>query len=191
MVGTNVGAEVFHIGSPSDQTGSDFQSVRSRSTHSLSHPTTSPVSFGPIGSPSVSGSLIPEGAVSSPGLMSDVGSAGASFCAGVQPSSSGGRIQSLPGLPLSDPPRVTGAYGVPAYDPDFGMSVRRSDTVSHPQITAQNYSLTLPRPQQNWLGKSKHAKRKRCWFLSSTSLPHTLKWCTTIRYRSQKMLKVR
>ena len=31
MVGTSVGAEVFHIGSPSDQTGSDFQSVRSRS----------------------------------------------------------------------------------------------------------------------------------------------------------------
>ena len=58
MIGTNVGAEVFHIGSPSDQTGSDFQSVRSRSTHSLSHPTTSPVSFGPIGSPSVSGSAI-------------------------------------------------------------------------------------------------------------------------------------
>ena len=88
MVGVNVGAEVFHIGSPSDQTGSDFQSVRSRSTHSLSHPTTSPVSFGPIGSSSVSGISIPEGAVSSPGLMSDVGSAGASFCAGVQPSSS-------------------------------------------------------------------------------------------------------
>ena len=124
MLGTNVGAEVFHIGSPSDQTGSDFQSVRSRSTHSLSHPTTSPVSFGPIGSPSVSGSLIPEGAVSSPGLMSDVGSAGASFCAGLQPSSSGGRVQSPPGLPLSDPPRVTRAYGVPAYDPDFGLGCR-------------------------------------------------------------------
>ena len=124
MIGTNVGAEVFHIGSPSDQTGSDFQSVRSRSTHSLSHPTTSPVSFGPIGSPSVSGSLIPEGAVSSPGLMSDVGSAGASFCAGLQPSSSGGRVQSPPGLPLSDPPRVTRAYGVPAYDPDFGLGCR-------------------------------------------------------------------
>ena len=51
MVGTSVGAEVFHIGSPSDQTGSEtgsdyFPSVRSRSTHSLSHPTTSPVSFG-------------------------------------------------------------------------------------------------------------------------------------------------
>ena len=92
MVGTNVGAEVFHIGSPSDQTGSDFQSVRSRSTQSLSHPTTSPMSFGPIGSPSVAGSVFPDRAVSSPGLMSDVAgsaSAGASFCAGVQPSSSG------------------------------------------------------------------------------------------------------
>ena len=104
MIGTNVGAEVFHIGSPSDQTGSDFQSVRSRSTHSLSHPTTSPVSFGPIGSPSVSGSAIPEG--------------------GVQPSSSGGRIPTPPGLPLSAPPRVTGAYGVTAYDPDFGLGCR-------------------------------------------------------------------
>ena len=124
MVGTNVGAEVFHIGSPSDQTGSDFQSVRSRSTHSLSHPTTSPVSFGPIGSPSVSGNPIPEGAVSSPGLMSDVGSAGASFCAGVPPLGSGGRIPTPPGLPLSDPPRVTGAYGVTAYDPDFGLGCR-------------------------------------------------------------------
>ena len=117
----------FHIGSPSDQTGSDFQSVRSRSTHSLSHPTTSPVSFGPIGSPSVSGSLIPEGAVSSPGLMSDVagsGSADPSFCAGYPSSSSGGRVQTPPGLPLTDPPRVTGAYGVPAYDPDFGLGSR-------------------------------------------------------------------
>ena len=57
MVGTNVGAEVFHIGSPSDQTGSDFQSARSRSTQGLSHPTTSPVSCGPVGSPSVAGSV--------------------------------------------------------------------------------------------------------------------------------------
>ena len=40
--------------------------------------------------------------MSSPGLMSDVGSAGASLCAGIQPSSSGGRVQSPPGLPLSD-----------------------------------------------------------------------------------------
>ena len=125
MVGTNVRAEVFHIGSPSDQTGSDFQSVRSRSTQSLSQPTTSPVSFGPIGSPSVAGSVFPDRAVSSPGLMSDVAgsaSAGASFCAGFPPSSSGGSISGPPGLPLSDPPRVTGAYGVPAYDPDFGLA---------------------------------------------------------------------
>ena len=124
MVGTNVGAEVFHIGSPSDQTGSEFQSVRSRSTHSLSHPTTSPASFGPIGSPSISGNPIPAGAVSSPGLMSDVGSAGASFCAGVPSLGSGGRIPTPPGLPLSDPPSVTGAYGVTAYDPDFGLGCR-------------------------------------------------------------------
>ena len=32
LVGSAVGAEVFHIGSPSDQQGSEFQSVRSRST---------------------------------------------------------------------------------------------------------------------------------------------------------------
>ena len=143
MVGTNVGAEVFYIGSPSDQTGSDFQSVRSRSTHSLSHPTTSPDSFGPIGSPSVSVSAIPEGAVSSPVLMSDVagpGSSGTSFCAGVQPSSSGGSISSPPGLPLSDPPRVAGAYGVPAYDPDFGLGSRGNAV--DPQV-----SIPPPPPQ--------------------------------------------
>ena len=69
MVGTSVGAEVFHIGSPSDQTGSDFQSVRSRSTQGLSHPTTSPVSFGPIGSPSVARNILPDRAVSSPGMI--------------------------------------------------------------------------------------------------------------------------
>ena len=143
MVGTNVGAEVFHIGSPSDQTGSDFQSVRSRSTHSLSHPTTSPVSFGPIGSPSVTGSVFPDRAVSSPGSMSDVAgsaSAGASFCAGVPPLSSGGSISGPPGLPLSDPPRVTGAYGVPAYDPDFGLGSRGNAV--DPQI-----SIPPPPPQ--------------------------------------------
>ena len=89
--------------------------IKLEAIFTVSHPTTSPVSFGPIGSPSVSGSLIPEGAVSSPGLMSDVagsGSANASFCAGYPSSSSGGRIQSPPGLPSSDPPRVTGAFGV-------------------------------------------------------------------------------
>ena len=58
MVGTSVGVELFHIGSPSDQTGRDFQSVRSRSTYSLSHPTTSPVSFVPIGSPSLAANVV-------------------------------------------------------------------------------------------------------------------------------------
>ena len=51
MVGSGVGAEVYHIGSPSDQTGNDFQSVRSGSTTGLTHPTSSPVSLGPVGSP--------------------------------------------------------------------------------------------------------------------------------------------
>ena len=146
LVGSAVGAEVFHIGSPSDQQGSDFQSVRSRSTQQSlpTHPSTSPVSFGPIGSPSISGSAPPGGAMSSPGMMSDIVQG---FCAGNPPSSSGGvqippmssggvqiptmssggtsgRIQSPPGLPLTDPPRVTGAYGVPAYDPVFGFASR-------------------------------------------------------------------
>ena len=146
LVGSAVGAEVFHIGSPSDQQGSDFQSVRSRSTQQSlpTHPSTSPVSFGPIGSPSISGSAPPGGAMSSPGMMSDIGQG---FCAGTPPSSSGGvqippmssggvqippmssggtsgRLQSPPGLPLTDPPRVTGAYGIPAYDPVFGFASR-------------------------------------------------------------------
>ena len=83
-----MGAEVYHIGSPTGQPGSDFQSVRSHSTQSYSHPTTSPVSFGPVGSPSVSGSAVPGGAMSSPGRMSDI--EGTSFCAGLPPLSSGG-----------------------------------------------------------------------------------------------------
>ena len=87
LVGSAVGAEVFHIGSPSDQQGSDFQSVRSRSTQQSlpTHPSTSPVSFGPIGSPSISGSAPPGGAMSSPGMISDIGQG---FCAGNPPSRS-------------------------------------------------------------------------------------------------------
>ena len=151
MVGTNVGAEVFHIGSPSEQAGSDFQSVRSRSTQSasLSHPTTSPVSFGPVGSPSVSGSELPGRAMGSPGLMSDVGS----FCAGIPPLSSevnsGGRVQTPPGLPLSDPPRVTGAYGIPAYDPDFGFRGSAFDR----QIPATSFPTPPPPPAGNAGGR--------------------------------------
>ena len=146
LVGSAVGAEVFHIGSPSDQQGSEFQSVRSRSTQQSlpTHPSTSPVSFGPIGSPSISGSAPPGGAMSSPGMISDIGQ---SFCAG-NPSSGGGSggvqmpsmisggvsggVQMPPmssggdvgRVPLTDPPRVTGAYGIPAYDPVFGFASR-------------------------------------------------------------------
>ena len=61
--------------------------------------------------------------------MSDVAgsaSAGASFCVGFPRLSSGRSIQIPPGLPLSDPPRVTGAYGVPACDPDVGFALRGS-----------------------------------------------------------------
>ena len=162
LVGSAVGAEVFHIGSPSDQQGSEFQSVRSRSTQQSlpTHPSTSPVSFGPIGSPSISGSA---GAMSSPGMMSDIGQ---SFCAGnpssgggsegvqmpsmisggvsggvqMPPMSSGGdvgRVPSPPGLPLTDPPRVTGAYGIPAYDPVFGFASRGG---------AFDYQIPTPQP---------------------------------------------
>ena len=36
---------------------------------------------------------------------------------------------------MSDPPRAAGAYGVPVYDPDFGMSARRSDTGNQQQVS--------------------------------------------------------
>ena len=74
LVGSAMGAEVYHIGSPTGQPGSDFQSVRSHSTQSYSHPTASPVS---------SGSAVPGGAMSSPGRMSDI--EGTSFCASIPP----------------------------------------------------------------------------------------------------------
>ena len=38
----------------------------------------------------------------------------------------GGSLSLPPGLALSVPPRVTGAFGVPAYDPDFGFALRGS-----------------------------------------------------------------
>ena len=53
----------------------------------------------------MSASAAPEGLLSSPGLMSDVGG-----------------VQSPPGLPLGDPPRVVGTYGVLPSDPVFGIS---------------------------------------------------------------------
>ena len=105
-------ARVFHIGTPSvseltatERNGSSqFQSVPSQRNSSIrSHPTSSPVSFGPS-TPVMSASAAPGGLLSSPGLMSDVGG-----------------VQSPPGLPLSDPPRLAGTYGISTNDPVFGM----------------------------------------------------------------------
>ena len=88
--------DVYHIGTPSERTTSEgFRSVVSQRTPSVqSHPTSSPVSFGPS-TPVQSASAAPAGLLSSPGGMSDVGS-----------------TLTPPGLP----------YGVPLNDPVFGIS---------------------------------------------------------------------
>ena len=68
-------SQVFHIGTPSgsENTGSSlFQSIPSQRSSIPSHPTSSPVSFGPS-TPVMSASAAPAGLLSSPGGMSDVG----------------------------------------------------------------------------------------------------------------------
>ena len=99
-------SQVYHIGTPSEHTTSEgFRSVVSQRTPSVqSHPTSSPISFGPS-TPVQSASAAPAGLLSSPGGMSDVGS-----------------TLTPPGLPLRDPPRMAGSYGVSLNDPVFGMS---------------------------------------------------------------------
>ena len=80
------------------------KAVSQRTPSVQSHPTSSPVSFGP--SPPVQfASAAPAGLLSFPGGMSDVGS-----------------TLTPPGLPLRDPPRMAGSYGVPLNDPVFGIS---------------------------------------------------------------------
>ena len=98
--------DVYHIGTPSERTTSEgFRSVVSQRTPSVqSHPTSSPVSFGPS-TPVQSASAAPAGLLRSPGGMSDVGS-----------------TLTPPGLPLRDPPRMAGSYGAPLNDPVFGIS---------------------------------------------------------------------
>ena len=98
--------EIYHIGTPSDRTTSEgFRSALSHGTSSVpSYPTSSPVSFGPS-TPVQSASAVPAGLQSSPGGMSDVGS-----------------TLIPPGLPLRDPPRMAGSYGVSLNDPVFGIS---------------------------------------------------------------------
>ena len=97
--------DVYHIGTPSERTTSEgFRSVVSQRTPSVqSHPTSSPVSFGPS-TPVQSASAAPAGLLSSRGMF-DVGS-----------------TLTPPGLPLRDPPRMAGSYGVPLNDPVFGIS---------------------------------------------------------------------
>ena len=99
-------AEVYHIGTPSERpTSEGFRSALSHGTSSVpSHPTSSPVSFGPS-TPVQSASAAPARLLSSPGGMSDVAG-----------------TLTPPGLPLRDPPRVAGSYGIPLSDPVFGMS---------------------------------------------------------------------
>ena len=90
--------EVYHIGTPSECTTSEgFRSVVFQRIPSVqSHPTSSPVSFGPS-TPVQSASAEPAGLLSSPGGMSDVGG-------------------------TLTPPRMAGSYGVPLNDPVFGIS---------------------------------------------------------------------
>ena len=98
--------EIYHIGTPSERpTSEGFRSALSHGTSSVpSHPTSSPVSFGPS-TPVQSASAAPARLLSSPGGMSDVAG-----------------TLTPPGLPLRDPPRVAGSYGIPLSDPVFGMS---------------------------------------------------------------------
>ena len=65
-------SQVFHIGTPSgsENTGSSlFQSIPSQRSSIPSHPTSSPISFGPS-TPVMSASAAPAGLLSSPGGMS-------------------------------------------------------------------------------------------------------------------------
>ena len=109
-----------------------FRSALSHGTSSVSsHPTSSPVSFGPS-TPVQSASAAPAGLQSSPGGMSDVGS-----------------TLTPPGLPLKDPPRMAGSYGVSLNDPVFGISSGSipCENPGHRPIPAQA-PIPPPPPQQ-------------------------------------------
>ena len=124
--------QVHHIGTPSEHTTSQgFRSVVSQRTPSVSHPTSSPISFGPS-TPVQSASAAPAGLLSSPGGMSDVGS-----------------TLTPPGLPLRDPPRMAGSYGVSLNDPVFGISSGSipCENPGHRPMPAQA-PIPPPPPQQ-------------------------------------------
>ena len=126
-------SKVYHIGTPSEHTTSEgFRSVVSQRTPSVqSHPTSSPISFG-HSTPVQSASAGPARLLSSPGGMSDVGS-----------------TLTPPGLPLRDPPRMAGSYGVSLNDPVFGMSSGSipCETPGHRPVPAQA-PIPPPPPQQ-------------------------------------------
>ena len=119
--------EIYHIGTPSDRTTSEgFRSALSHGTSSVpSHPTSSPVSFGPS-TPVQSASAAPVGLQSSPGST-----------------------LTPPGLPLRDPPRMAGSYGVSLNDPVFGISSGSipCENPGHRPIPAQA-PIPPPPPQQ-------------------------------------------
>ena len=122
--------EIYHIGTPSDRTTSEgFRSALSHGTSSV--PTSSPVSFGPS-TPVQSASAAPARLLSSPGGRSDVAG-----------------TLTPPGLPLRDPPRVTGSYGIPLSDPVFGISSGSipCENPGHRPIPAQA-PIPPPPPQQ-------------------------------------------
>ena len=125
--------EVHHIGTPSEHTTSEgFRSIVSQRTPSVqSHPTSSPILFGPS-TPVQSASAAPAGLLSSPGGMSDVGS-----------------TLTPPGLPLRDPPRMAGFYGVSLNDPVFGISSGSipCENPGHRPMPAQA-PIPPPPPQQ-------------------------------------------
>ena len=125
--------EIYHIGTPSERpTSEGFRSAVSHGTSSVpSHPTSSPVSFGPS-TPVQSASAAPAGLQSSPGGMSDVGS-----------------TLTPPGLPLRDPPRMAGSYGISLNDPVFGISSGSipCENPGHRPMPAQA-PIPPPPPQQ-------------------------------------------
>ena len=121
------------LGTPSERpTSEGFRSAVSHGTSSVpSHPTSSPVSFGPS-TPVQSASAAPAGLQSSPGGMSDVGS-----------------TLTPPGLPLRDPPRMAGSYGISLNDPVFGVSSGSipCENPGHRPMPAQA-PIPPPPPQQ-------------------------------------------
>ena len=126
--------EIYHIGTPSDRTTSEgFRNALSHGTSSVPSYPSSPVSFGPS-TPVQSASAAPAGLQSSPaGGMSDVGG-----------------TLTPPELPLRDPPRMAGSYGVSLNDPVFGFFFCGSIPCENPgqrPIPAQA-PIPPPPPQQ-------------------------------------------